>query len=102
MTVETTQLQPMDVKIKKTKEGTVIHIFTQTDAENTIRDIVKGLHLLKTANQLPRELDDTLKSKEQPHYLIMAFAEVKRISKNSLEQAEKHASNFLDQLPKIS
>lgn len=102
MTRETTQLQPIDVKVEKIKEGTVIHIFTQADADSTIQDIVKGLHLLKTANELPRELDDTLKAKEQPHYLIMAFAEVKRISKNSLDQAEKYASNFLDQLPKVS
>jgi hypothetical protein len=99
---EITQLQPLDIEIEKLAPGPIIHIFSHTNPEDTLEDIVAGLHLLKIARRLPQELDDALKAKEQPNYLIMAYAEAKRMNKDALAKAEKHALRFMEQLPSSS
>jgi len=99
MAREVTQLQPLDIEIEKGSAGPIIHIFSQSNPEDTLEDIIIGLHMLKIAKTLPRELDEVLKSKEQPNYIIMAFAEAKRMNKDALAKAEKHALTFMEQLP---
>lgn len=99
MARDITQLQPLDIEIEKGSAGPIIHIFSQSNPEDTLEDIITGLHMLKIAKTLPRELDEVLKAKEQPNYIIMAFAEAKRIHKDSLEKSEKHALRFMEQMP---
>lgn len=96
---EATQLQPLDIEIEKGSAGPIIHIFSHTNPEDTLEDIIKGLHLLKIAQKMPQELDDHLKAKEEPNYIIMAYAEAKRINKAAIGAAEKHALMFMEQMP---
>lgn len=99
MAREITELQPLDIEIEKLSAGPIIHIFSHANPDDTLEDIVAGLHLLKIARRLPQELDDALKAEEQPNYIIMAYAEAKRMNKDALAKAEKHALSFMEQLP---
>ena len=102
MARDITQLQPLDIEIEKGSAGPIIHIFSQSNPEDTLEDIITGLHLLKIARTLPKELDEVLKAKEQPNYIIMAYAEAKRMTKDSLEKSEKHALRFMEQIPRAA
>ena len=95
---KTVDIIPDDIKIIKTGSGEILNIFPIGTAEDTLEDILVGLYLLKLAQRQPKQFDDLLKAKEQPNYLIMAFTEVKRILAKNLDDGEKFALGFMEQV----
>ena len=65
---------------------------TQSEDDKTIHKAVYMLHRLE---QIPFELDEELKESEQPDYLIMAYAEIKRMINELMCEAEKSAEEYM-------
>lgn len=99
---KTVDIIPDDIEIVKTGSGEILTIFPIGSAEDTLEDILVGLYLLKQAQLQPEELDEILKGKEQANYLIMAFAEVKRIMALNLKDGEKFALTFMEQIERFA
>ncbi len=99
---KTVDIIPDDVEIVKTGSGEILNFFPIGSAEDTLEDILVGLYLLKQAQLQPEELDEILKSKEQANYLIMAFAEVKRIMAKNLKDGEKFALSFMEEIERFA
>ena len=95
---KTVDIIPDDIEITKTGSGEILNIFPIGSAEDTLEDILVGLYLLKMAQTQPKEFDDILKSKEQANYLIMAFAETKRLMAKNLLDGEKFALTFMEKV----
>lgn len=99
---KTVDIIPDDIEIVKTGSGEILTIFPIGSAEDTLEDILVGLYLLKQAQLQPEEFDEILKGKEQANYLIMAFAEVKRIMALNLKDGEKFALKFMEQIERFA
>ena len=84
-----------DVEIEKTAAGNIVHIFTDKDPHDLIETIVKSLYHLGYSQNFPAEVDELMKESELPEWLIMAFTEVKRLNKKSLQDSEKNSFDFM-------
>ncbi len=89
---------PNEIEIEKFASDAIIHLFPSSDPHDAVEDILKGLYLLDKLSSQADEVDEIMKQKEQANYLIMAFAEVKRINKKSLEEAEDYAFKVLEKM----
>lgn len=87
-----------DVEIEKLSAGNIIHIFTDNDPHDQVETIVKALYFMEYAKGFEKEVDDLMKAKELPEYLIMALTETKRLIKKSLQDAERNSFDFLAKL----
>ncbi len=89
---------PNDIEIEKFASDNIIHLFPGSDPHDAVEDILKGLYLLDKLSNQTEEHDEIMKKSEQANYLIMAFAEVKRINKKNLEEAEDYAFKVLEKM----
>ena len=98
----TLTLEPGDLEIETLAPGPIIHIFPKKDGQQAAEDILKGLYLLKRSYEIGPELDEILKNKEQPDYLIMAFTEIKRLLAEAQKDAEKSALEYVSKIQVIT
>ncbi len=89
---------PNDIEIERFASDAIIHLFPGSDPHDAVEDILKGLYLLDKLSNQTEEHDEIMKKSEQANYLIMAFAEVKRINKKNLEEAEDYAFKVLEKM----
>ena len=98
----TLTLEPGDLEIETLAPGPIIHIFPKDDPSQGAEDILKGLYLLKRSFEIGPELDEILKNKEQPEYLIMAYTEIKRLIAEIQKDAEKYALDYVSKIQVIT
>lgn len=84
-----------DVEIEKTAAGNIIHIFTDKDPHDLIETIVKALYHTGYAQNFEAETDEMMKENDLPAWLVMAFTEVKRLNKKSLQDATNNSLDFM-------
>jgi len=95
------QIQPLipisfkDVEIEKTAVGNIVHIFTDKDPNDLIETIVKALYHTGYAQNFKAETDEMMKENDLPEWLVMAFTEVNRMNKKSLQDATKNSLDFM-------
>ena len=94
------KLDPEDVEIEKLAPGDIIHIFPSSDGYDVVEQILKGLKTLEKLNEMYDEWEKIIAQKEQPQYLIMAFAELKRTIDAITLQSEKYALEFMEKIKK--
>lgn len=98
MNREIVHFGPGDIEIERFAADCIIHLFPHDDPHDAIEDILMGLYLLDLARHQGGNYDKAMKKEEHPNFLIMAFTEVKRINKKSLEEAQKWAFNFMEKI----
>ena len=94
----TLTLEPDELEIESLAPGPIIHIFPKINGNEAAEDILKGLFLLKRSYEIGPELDEILKNKEQPEYLILAFTEIKRLIAEAQRDAEKSTLDFISKV----
>ena len=85
-----------DVEIENLHPGPIIHIFPKNDPYTAMEEILQGLHLLDDIKLVLDEMDAFIKKEEQPEYILMAFAELKRLLKKSLIEGERYSLEFME------
>lgn len=90
-------LENLDLKINQTDSPMSVTFSLRDNDDITIEEILTGLYFLKRSFEIGPELDEILKNKEQPEYLIMAFTEIKRLVDETRKDGIEFAQNFLSQ-----
>lgn len=85
-----------DVEIEVLTPGPIIHLFPKHDPFEAFEQILQSMHFTDDIKKVLLDLEKQIEDKEQPEYLIMAYAELQRIIKNSLLAAEKHSLEFME------
>lgn len=89
-------LELEDIEIESLHPGPIIHIFPKDDPSSAVEEILQGLHLLGDVRLVLNEMDEFIKKKEQPEYILMAFAELQRLLRKSLIDSEKYSLEFME------
>ena len=92
------ELKPEDIEVEILAPGPIIHIFPKQDPYNAIEKILKGLYMMDSLQELYKEWEQTISSQEQPEYLIMAFAELKRVMDTLGLNSEKSVLGFMEKI----
>ena len=85
-----------EVEIEKLHPGPIIHIFPKDNPEQAVEEIIRGLYLLNDIKTVFSEMDQLIKDKEQPNYILLAFAELRRLLEKSLVESEKYSLKFME------
>ncbi len=85
-----------DVEIELLTPGPIIHLFPKRDPFETFEHILTSIQFTDNMKKTLLNLEEQIKSNEQPDYIIMAYAELHRIIKNSLLKAEKYSLEFME------
>ncbi len=89
-------LKPHDIEIELTNPGPIIHIFpNEVNPHDAVEQLLTGYYLNKNLNNVLKEIEELIKSKEQTDYLIMASAELKRILTKASHEAQTLTFDFL-------
>lgn len=91
-------LRPEDFEVQKLTPGNIISIFPNKDPYEAIEDLLKGIYTMDHLDKLLVEWDETIKNAEQPEYLIMAFAELKRAIESIKKESEKKSIAFMEKM----
>lgn len=84
-----------DVEIEKLAAGNIIHIFTDKDPHDLIETIIKSLYHMGYAQNFKAETDEMMKENDLPEWLVMAFSEVNRLNKKSLQDSTDNSLDFM-------
>ena len=85
-----------DIEIETLTPGPIIHLFPKHDPYEAVEKILKSLYLMNDIEQVVTEMSNYIKEKEQPDYILMAFAELQRLLKKSLLDSEKYSLEFME------
>jgi len=97
----TLELNPEDIEIEELTPGPIIHIFPKKDPYDAAEKILKGIFTLEEIQLILDDWDKTIKQKEQPEYIIMAFAELQRVLDEIQKNSEKRSLEIMEKVKKI-
>ena len=94
-------LKPDDIEIENTLPNSIIHIFpNDTDPYNAVKELLKGYFLNNNLTDIYNQLEEQIKDKEQPRYLIMTYIELKRILENAFKESQIFTLDFISKQSK--
>lgn len=97
----TLNLKPNDIEIEHNLSDSIIHIFpNDTDPYDAVKQLLKGYFLSNNLTDIYNQLEQQIKDKEQPRYLIMAHVELKRILEDSFKESQTFTLDFISRQSK--